>query len=771
MTEQQNTKKSKPLVNKIIKLFWGSIGLGIISVVLLVLLTSWEVFGPLPDFEELENPDIAVATEVYSADGEILGKIYRKNRVTVTFDEFPPHLVDALLATEDIRFYKHAGIDLKSTIRAFAFLGKRGGGSTLTQQFAKNILHDRKSNLLKRGIQKVKEYIVAVRLERSYTKEEILAMYLNEVDFSHNAIGIKTAAKVYFNKDVKDLTIEEASVFAGMLKSPYYKNPKSFPEDSTIRRNSTINQMAKYNKISKAARDSIKQIPIKLDFNKDDHNTGLAPYLRSVIQNDKLKQWIEENPRLDGEKYDMYRDGLKIYTTIDSRMQAIAEKSVQSHLIELQKDFDKQNKRTDIWKDKRAQTALQIAISNNERYQNRRRKGMEREKIIEEMSKELEMTVYHPLKGEVDTVMSPIDSIKYHRTMLQSGFVAMDPHTGHVKAWVGGRDFQYFKLDHATTKRQVGSTFKPFLYTVAIDNGWTPCFTVPNYPVSIQTKTGDIWTPKNSDSDEYDGRPITLKEGLARSKNTISAFLIKEIGPEPVKELTTRLGLKDIPSVYSIALGTTEQSVVDMAQAYTAYANSGVSTEPIVITRIEDKNGNVLGEFVPSKVEAMSKELAYTMVEMMRGVVTGGTAGRLSWKYGIKNYVVGKTGTTDDHSDGWFVGLTPDLIGVVWTGCDDPVLRFRSIAKGSGTNMALPIWGQFFRDVYEEEDTFGIKKAAYFEKPSYLSVEMQCEELPEMITVTDSTTVTPSVPVPNSNTSTTTTGGVLQPDDEDDDFQ
>ncbi len=758
---------------KWIKALWALFALGILALVLLFAGASMGLFGPLPSFEELENPDIAVASEVISADGVVLGKIYRQNRVNAEYEELPKHLVDALISTEDARFRKHSGVDLKSTLRAIVFLGKRGGGSTLTQQLAKMLVHDRQSSLPKRVIQKVKEYIVAIRLEKRYTKNEILAMYLNQLDFVNNAIGVKSAARIYFNKTLDELSIEEAATLVGMAKNPSLYNPNRNEERKELtrgRRNVVIRQMVKYGKLDRREKDSLQALALNLDFKRDDHNTGLAPYLRSVIQNDFLKEWIEKNPRIKGEKYDMYRDGLKIYTTIDSRMQALAEDALEGHLVDLQKDFDRQNKARDPWKGKKEKAALEIAIVNSERYQSLKRanKSWSKDKIKEEMGKKENMLVYHPTKGEVDTLMSPMDSIKYHRTMMQSAFVVVDPGTGHIKSWVGGRDFKYFKLDHATTKRQVGSTFKPFLYTVAINNGWSPCFQVPNLPVSIQTKTGKVWTPKNAGQHAYTGEPVTLKYGLQRSWNNISAYLINEIGPRPVMQFTERLGLEDVPEVYSIALGTTEQSVLDMAHAYTAYANRGISTEPIFVTRIEDKNGNVLAQFVPESVEAMRPELAYTMLQMMRNVVTGGTGIRLNSRYGLSDvFIAGKTGTTDDHSDGWFVGLTPELIGVVWTGCDDPVLRFRRLSLGGGNNMALPVFGRFFRELYKKQKELGVSRYANFVQPDFLTVSMDCDnyyspgiDFPTQPGVESGTTVPP-----------VSDGGTVEPVEDEEDFQ
>lgn len=769
------TNQRKPFFRKIlIKGFWTAMFGGLLALALIFLLTSWGVFGKLPTFKDLENPDLAVATEVYSADGEILGKIYRKNRVNITFEELPPHLVEALISTEDERFYKHSGIDMKGTARAILLLGKEGGGSTITQQLAKNLLHTRESNIVKRVLQKVKEYIIALKLERSYTKQEILAMYLNQVDFVNNAIGIQSAAKIYFNKPLDSLTIQESATFAGMVQNPSLYNPNRRLEQTQHRRNVVLNQMRKNNFITAQEQDSIKQLPLELNFTRDDQNTGLAPYLRSVIQNDFLVKWVKDNPKVDGSRYDMYRDGLKIYTTIDSKMQEVAEQVVNEHLQELQSDFDKEKSRYDIWKNSKVSSALKNAIANSDRYNSLKRNnsGWSRERTIEEMEKPIEMSVYHPVKGEVDTLMSPLDSIKYHRLMLQSAFLVTDPHNGHIKAWVGGRNFKYFKFDHATTQRQVGSTFKPFLYAVAIDNGWSPCYTIPNLPVTIKTATGSIWNPKNSGGGGYDGRPIRLKDGLAQSMNNISAELIRNIGPRPVISLAERAGLKNVPEVYSIALGTTEQTVYDMSRAYSMFANGGVATEPIYITRIEDKNGNTLAQFSPAKVEVISPQTAWVLVQMMRGVVAYGTAQRLGYRYGLNNFIAGKTGTTDDNTDGWFVGLTPDLIGVVWTGADDPAIHFNSTAKGQGANAALPIWGKFFKEIYANEKQFGIAKDANFPQPPNVMVNLNCDDPmagygPDGGTTLEKDHTGTVIPPTQSQTS----GGVVDPTDEEEEFE
>ncbi len=730
-----NAKKQKLVRRTLIRGFWSLMFIGIFSVILLFLMASWGAFGKLPTFEELENPDLAVATEVYSSDGELLGKIYRKNRVNITYNDLPQHLVNAIVDTEDERFYNHSGIDMRSTGRAVALLGRRGGGSTITQQLAKNLLEQGRGEHTVQGyigrvFEKSKEYIVALKLEKRYTKQEILAMYLNQFDFVNNAIGIQTASKVYFNKHVNELDTIESAVFAGMLNNPSAFNPRQNPKDSKVRRNVVLYQMHRNGDLTKEERDSLMDVETVIDFNLDDHNSGLAPYMRSYIQNEFLPNWVKNNPKVDGSTYDIYRDGLKVYTSVDSRMQAIAEKAVSDQLQQLQKKFDKVYKNKDLWSSKQAKTALGIAISNSERYNSIKRahKDWSRERVIEEMKIPVDMRLYDPVKGSKDTLLSPLDSIKYNRALLQSAFLVTEPTTGQIKAWVGGRNFRYFKYDHTTTKRQVGSTFKPFLYSVAIENGWAPCYTVPNLPVQVVTATGKVWSPKNSGV-AFDGRPITLKYGLSQSMNNISAALIKEIGPRPVITLAERAGLKDVPEVYSIALGTTEQSVQDLTQAYTMFANKGVSIAPYVVTRIEDKNGNIIQEFSSNQVtEVISPQLAYTMLQMMRGVVTGGTAQRIGWQWGLDNFIAGKTGTTNDNTDAWFVGLTPQLMGVVWTGADDNAIHFPTWSgDGQGARSALPIWGQFFRDLYKRQDEFGIKQYSEFEMPANMTVSLNCD--------------------------------------------
>ncbi len=776
-------EKRKLFRNSLIRVFWSLMVFGIACVALLFLLTSWGVFGKLPTFEELENPDLAVATEVYASDGEMLGKIYRKNRVNITYDDLPPHLVNAIVDTEDERFYNHSGIDMRSTTRAIMLLGKRGGGSTITQQLAKNLLKQGRGDKTIKGyvdrvFEKAKEYIVSLKLEKRYTKQEILAMYLNEFDFVNNAIGIQTASKVYFNKTVGELDTLEAAVFAGMLNNPSRFNPRQNPIDSKTRRDVVLHQMFRNDDLTKKQRDSLQALSTEIDFRLDDHNTGLAPYLRSVIQNEFLPNWVKNNPKVDGSKYDIYRDGLKVYTTIDSRMQEIAEQAVTEHLIDLQKTFDKTYKNSNLWKNSAAQSALNNAIINSDRYQSIKRanKDWSKEKVIEDMEHPIEMTVYHPVKGQIDTLLSPLDSIKYHRQMLQSAFLVTEPTTGHIKAWVGGRNFRYFKYDHTTTKRQVGSTFKPFLYAVAIENGWSPCFTIPNMPVEIITPTGKLWAPKNSGQSEYDGRPITLKYGLANSMNNISAQLIKDIGPRPVITLAERAGLKNVPEVYSIALGTTEQSLMDMTQAYSMFANNGVSIAPYFVTRIEDKNGNVLQDFGSNRVtEVISPQTAYVMLQMMRGVITGGTGQRIGWQWGLDNFIAGKTGTTNENTDGWFVGLTPQLMGIAWTGADDQAIHFpKWSANGQGSRAALPIFGRFFKELYKHQDEYGVRQYSDFKSPGGITTTMNCDDtnmyspIPgQPGTLTPDGQVVPTMPGNNQITN----GDVVQPKNEDDEFE
>jgi penicillin-binding protein 1A len=688
------------------KTLWKLYGYGLAAVVVFFLLTSLGMFGKLPDLKELENPTSNLASEIYSSDSVLIGKFYIDNRTNIEYKDLPQNLVQALIATEDERFYDHSGIDIIATIRAVAKLGKDGGGSTITQQLAKNLFTGGSRNIIARIFQKAKEYVISIRLERRYTKEEIIALYLNTVDFINNASGIHSASRVYFDKLPKDLTVEESAVLVGMLKGPSQYNPKSNPKDALARRNTVLQQMVKNNVLSEEDYAKISKKPIELDFTPINHNEGLAPYFRDIIAQE-LKKWAKDNPRPDGESYNIYKDGLKIYTTINAKMQKYAEEAVQEHLSEYQKLFKGQYGNTDPFDSKLGKERLKLALKQSEHY--RRLKDAdfsdsEAEKIMNERHK---MSVFS-YKGEKDTVMSPLDSIKYHMMFLQTGFMVMDPENGHVKAWVGGIDFKFFKFDHCNinTKRQVGSTWKPILYALAMDNGWSPCITVPAGNITIGN-----WVVKGK------GGFKSLKKCLATSDNACAGYLVRELGPTAMIEMGERMGVKTkLPHFPAMSLGSGEVSLFEMMTVYSCFPSGGIRTIPLMITRIEDKNRNVIQSFISERVEAFSNNTAYKMIGLMKGVVDpGGTGARLKGGYGLQNLdIAGKTGTTNKNVDAWFMGFTPGLVGGVWVGNDEQFLRFRSTYLGQGSHAAMPIWGKFFQKINNDPQFKEILSLQYF---------------------------------------------------------
>ncbi|MGB7784913.1 MAG: transglycosylase domain-containing protein [Salinimicrobium sp.] len=735
--------------------FWSLFAIGISAIVLLFLLAGWGVFGSMPTFEELENPETNLATEIFSSDGETLGKYYNENRTPVKYDDLPEHLVQALVATEDERYYEHSGIDARGTVRAAVFLGKRGGASTITQQLAKLLFTENASrNPVARVIQKMKEWIIATRLERQYTKEEIITMYLNKYDFLYQAVGVRSASKIYFDKEPKDLKIEEAAVLVAMLKNPILYNPnkEKFRDNALARRNVVISQMEVNDYITEQEKDSLQQLPMKIDFSPQGHDEGIATYFRAYLQG-FLQDWIKKNPKPDGTEYNIYRDGLKVYTSIDSRMQEYAEEAVAKHIANLQKEFDRQNKYNktapfrDIDQDE-VNDLVRNAMHRSERWRIMRNQGKSDKEILDSFGKKTEMEVF-TWNGVKDTVMTPRDSIIYYKSFLQSGMMSMTPQTGEVKAWVGGIDFKHFKYDHVKQgKRQVGSTFKPFVYATAIDQlHLSPCDTLPKSLYTIEAgkhNNQNDWTPRNSGSgdDVYSGM-VTLKEGLAESINTVTARLIDRVGPEPVIDLVDKLGIdtENIPSVPSIALGTADLSVFEMVSAYSAFVNEGVYVKPVIVTRIEDKNGTILYQHVPATRDVLSKEAAYVTVNLMEGVTRFGSGQRLrgtwakgselyeravtGYPYNFDNPIAGKTGTTQNQSDGWFMGMVPNLVTGVWVGADDRAVHFPGIAYGQGATMALPIWGMYMKKVYADDD-LNISKGD-FEKPEELSIAIDCD--------------------------------------------
>ncbi|WP_424492864.1 penicillin-binding protein 1A [Salinimicrobium sp. GXAS 041] len=755
-TEKKEKAAKKRSYNRYIVWFWSLFTAGILFIVFLFLLASWGVFGPMPTFEELENPETNLATEIFSSDGETLGKYYNENRTPVKYEDLPQHLVQALVATEDERYYEHAGIDARGTMRAAVFLGARGGASTISQQLAKQLFtQDVSQNFVGRVLQKFKEWIIATRLERQYTKEEIITMYLNKYDFVYQAVGIRSAAKIYFNKEPKDLKVEESAVLVGMLVNSAYYNPVRRPELVRDRRNTVLSQMEKNDYITAAQEDSLQQTPMKITFTPQGHDEGMATYFRVYLQG-FMKDWIEKNPKPDGGKYNIYRDGLKIYTSIDSRMQQYAENAVSEHISHLQKEFNRQNANNatapfrDVTSEER-RDIISDAMRRSERWRIMVSQGKSAEEIRNSFDQETEMSVF-TWEGEnrvKDTVMTPRDSILYYKSFLQSGMMSMTPQTGEVKAWVGGIHFKHFKYDHVKQgKRQVGSTFKPFVYATAIDQlHLSPCDTLPKSLHTIEAGRYGLlqdWTPKNSGSgdDAYAGM-VSLKKGLAESINTVTARLIDRTGPEPVIELVDKLGVntKNIPAAPSIALGTADLSVFEMVSAYSAFVNEGVYVKPVIVNRIEDKNGTVLYQHVPETRDVLSKEAAYVTINLMEGVTRYGSGQRLrgtwatgadhykravtGYPYDFKNPIAGKTGTTQNQSDGWFMGMVPNLVTGVWVGAEDRSVHFPGITYGQGATMALPIWGIYMKDVYADPD-LNISKGD-FPKPETLSIETDCD--------------------------------------------
>lgn len=683
---------------------------------------SQGLFGELPTFEDLENPRSSLATEIIAADGVVLGKYYIQNRSFTKYEELSPYLIEALIATEDVRFTQHSGIDLRGLARAIVFLGKKGGASTITQQLALNLFSgQRASSKTERAMQKFKEWVISVQLESRYTKPEILAMYLNTVDFGYNSFGIKSAARTYFNKSVGDLNLQESAVLVGILKGVTLYSPVRNPENAMNRRNTVIGQMVKYDYLDAAAGDSIKQLPIALDLRPQSHAAGLATYFREYLRME-LNKWIEANRKADGSKYSLYKDGLRIYTTIDSRMQEHAEAAVATHMKDLQATFFTHWKGKEPWG--KHTSILTSGMKRSDRYRALKRDGYTEEEIKEIFDTPMDLRIFS-WNGWIDTLMSPMDSIRYAKQFLHTGFMAMEPNTGHIKAWVGGIDIDFAQYDHVnpTAKRQAGSTFKPIVYTLAIDNGFDPCAKIPNQPVTFEQFQN--WTPKN-----YDGKNggfLNMYEGIAGSINNIVAYLMKQVGPESVIDLSRNMGIDSPMDPYpSLCLGSFDMSVYEMVGAYATYANKGVWTQPIFISRIEDKNGNILAEFYPETREALSEETAYAMVKLLQGVVDKGTARRIRFRYGLTNEVGGKTGTTQNNSDGWFIGITPELAAGAWVGADDRAVHFRTTALGGGANSALPIWGEFFKRIYADE-RIDLEQRP-FEAPERMSIRLNCDE-------------------------------------------
>lgn len=712
-----------------------------LSFFLIILLVNIGLFGDLPKVDELLNPKNNLATIVYSGDMKILGKYYSENRVNVNFSELDSDIVKALIATEDARFYEHSGVDAKAIGRAmtgFARGGNQGGGSTISQQLAKMMFPRENLSKIELAVRKVKEWIIASKLEKLYTKEEILSLYLNKFDFLNLAVGIKSAAQIYFNRSQDSLNMEQAAMLVGMAKNPAYFNPIRFPERTLQRRNVVMSQMLKYGYLSEQKFDSLKALPLDLSFRPENHNDGLATYFREYLRDNFMDAWCKKhiNPET-GKPYNIYKDGLKIYTTIDSRMQEHAELAVKAHMTELQRSFSKEclNKKNApfAWNvnKKEIDDIMMASMKRSDRYRKMKEDKIPHDDILQTFYKPVAMRVYS-LRGDIDTVLTPYDSIRYYKSFLQTGFMAMEPQTGYVKAWVGGINYKHFKYDHVkVSKRQVGSTFKPFVYALAIQEGYSPCHQVPNVKTCIRTESGVDWCPDNSDgpNDKNIGKMITLKKALALSINYVTAWVMKQYGPRAVVNLAHRLGITaDIPEVPSICLGTADISVYEMVAANSTFANKGTYIQPTFITRIEDKNGKVLEEFIPNSDEVFSEEKAYAMIQLMRGVVDGGTGSRLRFRHKLTNQIAGKTGTTQQNADGWFMGLTPELVAGVWVGGEDRSIHFNSMVEGQGASMALPIWGRFFSLIYADPK-LKVSKGD-FPRPEHLdpNLEMDCSK-------------------------------------------
>jgi penicillin-binding protein 1A len=760
---------------RIVKWFWIIVTVPIAMFILLFLLV-W-AFADIPSFEELENPDSKLATQVIAEDGEVLTTFHIENRSYVSYEDLSPNLVNAAVATEDVRFYSHSGIDFISLGRVLfktLLMGDsgQGGGSTITQQLAKTLYpRENVSSRIPGGRQmkmvwiKLKEWITAVKLERNYTKEEIMDMYMNAIFFGSNAYGVQAASKTFFGKNPRDLTVEESAMLVGMVNKPTRYNPVLNPDKALLRRNFVIGQMEKAGYLTKAECDSICRIPITLSYQMLDHNAGIAPYFRDMLRrtmnarepkrssytqyedyrvdslqwaDNALYGWLEKNRKADGSRYSLDKDGLKIYTTINYRMQKYAEEAVREHLSkDLQPAFWRDMK----WKsnkpfakgvdDATVDMLMKQARRWSDRYRMMKADGATDQEIEKSFNEKTRMRVFAwNSKGYVDTVMTPNDSIRYYKSFLRAGFMVLEPGTGYVKAYVGGPDYRYFKYDNLRQgKRQVGSTIKPFLYTLAMQEGMSPCDEVMNVPQTFIVGDGpeDTWTPKSTDRDEWIGQTVTLKWGLTKSSNNISAYLMKQFGPAAMIEMMRKMGIGSyLPEVPSLCVGSCDLSPYEMIAAYNTFPSRGVYIEPLFVTRIEDSMGNVIGEFSNHKREAISEQTAYLMANLMQGVVNSGTAVRLRVKYGLKGEMAGKTGTTNDQADGWFIGYTPTIMGGAWVGAEDRQIHFESLALGGGSNMALPIWGIFMKKVLAD-GTLGISEDDRFVAPAGMHLNLDCD--------------------------------------------
>ncbi|MEE9350450.1 MAG: transglycosylase domain-containing protein [Flavobacteriaceae bacterium] len=746
---------------KYIKWMWRLFFGGIAFMFLLFFLASIGVFGKLPTFEELENPQSDLASQVISEDGVTIGKYFKENRTPIKYKELPKNLINATVATEDARFYKHSGIDFRGTLRAFAFLGTKGGASTVTQQLAKLLFHKKRGNLIFRLKQKLKEWVIAVKLERQYTKEEIMAMYFNKMGFIYNAVGIRSASRIYFGKEPKDLKQEESAVIVAMLKNPRQYNPRReiSKKKAFLRRNQVIKNLNKYGFITLKVKDSLQKLPTVLDFSPEDTNDGMATYFREYLRK-YMQQWVKDNPKENGDLYDIHRDGLKIHVSIDSRMQKYAEEAMEEHMASLQKEFDKYQKKRSKYEQKwvpfnghkekgitlkEAKAIMKRAMKSTNRWYQLKKAGKTEKEIIATFHKKTDMTVFawNHKNNEKDTIMTPYDSIKYYKQILRSGLMSVEPQNGHVKAWVGGINHKYFKYDAVKQgKRQVGSTFKPMVYATVINQlKYSPCRKIKNTPFTMPKGRYGIpedWVVHNA-GEKYTKEAVSMKVALAKSINVISARLIDEVSPLNVVKLARKMGIKskELVANPSIALGSVDLSIYEMIGALSTFVNKGMYIKPIMILRIEDKNGTVLESFTPKSNEVMSAESAYAILNLMEGVTQSGSGIHLrtSWKkpsyvtghpYNFKNPIAGKTGTTQNQSDGWFMGMVPNLATGVWVGGDDRSVHFPDIARGQGATMALPIWALFYKKMYADKDLKVSDKD--FPKPSNMTIELNCDD-------------------------------------------
>ena len=715
--------------------------------------------GYMPPIEDLQNPINRFATQIYSADGKLMGtwNYNRENRVMVDYSKLPPSLIQALVATEDVRFYEHSGIDFYALGRALVkrgLMGQKsaGGGSTITQQLAKQLYSERAHSTMERLLQKPIEWVIAVKLERNYTKDEIITMYLNYFDFLHNAVGIKTAADTYFSKEPKDLTVPEAATLVGLCKNPSYYNPVRHPERGQERRNVVLAQMQKAGFLSQEDYDKYAAQPLQLKFHISDHKEGIAVYFREYLrqymtakkpvrsqyaswnmvkyyndsinwESDPLYGWCNKNRKRNGDNYSIYTDGLKVYTTIDSRMQKYAEQAAYQHVVKtLQPAFDAENKRkpnapysSHLTKDQIRQI-MNRSIRQSERYRVLHEDGASEDEIQRSFNTPTEMSIftYH---GEIDTVMTPLDSIRYYKSFLRTGFISMCPQNGHVKAYVGGLDYEHFAYDMVMEgRRQVGSTIKPYLYSLAMENGFSPCDEAPNVQETYMVG-GRPWTPRNGSRARY-GEMVTLRWGLQQSNNWISAYLMSKLNPQAFVDLLREYGIRnpEIHASMALCLGPCDISVGEMASAYTAFVNHGIRVAHLFVTKIEDSEGNVIAEFQPRMNEVISEDSANKMIYMLKGVVDGGTASRLRYKYNMKGDIAGKTGTTNNNSDAWFVGLTPNLVNACWVGGDDRDIHFDTMVMGQGAAMALPVFALYMQKVYADKQ-LGYNENAIFDMP------------------------------------------------------